>query len=280
MNIFLDFETFYSREYSLRKMTAIEYVRDPRFKVLGCAIAINNAQPGWYTPEEFKAWLHVFNQELSTATIICHNTNFDGIILEEHFGIKPHMWGDTLSMARALLPIEKRDLASVAKILGFEGKIDGYLTEGSNEADEKLIAGGLRDVELCRKIYNKLLPYIPESELKLIDLTVRCSIESHIQLNKSLLTQSLQELIAERNQTITDSGYPEEELVSNQKFARILRDLDVSIPQKLSATTGEQTDAFSKNDPEFQTLMADHPPASSDLGRPPGSQVEHHDSTH
>ena len=42
MNIFLDFETFFTREYSLRKMPTIEYVRDPRFEILGCAIALGD----------------------------------------------------------------------------------------------------------------------------------------------------------------------------------------------------------------------------------------------
>ena len=38
-NLFADFETYYDDEYSLRKMTPIEYVLDPRFEALGCAFA-------------------------------------------------------------------------------------------------------------------------------------------------------------------------------------------------------------------------------------------------
>ena len=34
---FLDFETFFSDEYSLRRMTPAEYILDPRFQVNGCA---------------------------------------------------------------------------------------------------------------------------------------------------------------------------------------------------------------------------------------------------
>ena len=36
--IFLDFETYYDREYSLKKMTPVEYVLDHRFEAIGCAV--------------------------------------------------------------------------------------------------------------------------------------------------------------------------------------------------------------------------------------------------
>ena len=34
--LWLDFETFYD-DYSLRKITPVEYITDPRFEALGCA---------------------------------------------------------------------------------------------------------------------------------------------------------------------------------------------------------------------------------------------------
>ncbi len=35
--ITIDFETFYSREFSLSKMTTEAYIRDPLFEVIGFA---------------------------------------------------------------------------------------------------------------------------------------------------------------------------------------------------------------------------------------------------
>ena len=36
--ITLDFETFYSKEFSLSKLTTEEYIRDPRFQVIGLGV--------------------------------------------------------------------------------------------------------------------------------------------------------------------------------------------------------------------------------------------------
>ena len=45
MNIVtIDFETYYSSEYSLTKLTTEEYVRSPQFETIGVAIL---ARPAW-----------------------------------------------------------------------------------------------------------------------------------------------------------------------------------------------------------------------------------------
>ena len=45
--ITLDFETYYNKDYSLKKLTTEEYVRDPRFEVLGIAVKVNNRGTEW-----------------------------------------------------------------------------------------------------------------------------------------------------------------------------------------------------------------------------------------
>jgi DNA polymerase len=34
----LDFETYYAKDYSLTRLTTEEYIRDPRFEVIGVAM--------------------------------------------------------------------------------------------------------------------------------------------------------------------------------------------------------------------------------------------------
>ena len=40
--ITIDFETFYSQDFSLSKMTTEAYVRDPRFEVIGVSVKVND----------------------------------------------------------------------------------------------------------------------------------------------------------------------------------------------------------------------------------------------
>ena len=45
--ITIDFETFYSKSFSLTKLTTEAYVRDPRFEVIGVGIKVNNGSTEW-----------------------------------------------------------------------------------------------------------------------------------------------------------------------------------------------------------------------------------------
>jgi len=53
-------------------------------------------------------------------------------------------------------------------------------------------------------------------------------------------------------------AYNKDDLMSNQKFAALLRENGVVPPMKKSPTTGKQTYAFSKTDEEFKALL-EHP---------------------
>ena len=42
--ITLDFETYYDRQYSLKKVTTEEYIRSPHFEVIGLGIKLNGRE--------------------------------------------------------------------------------------------------------------------------------------------------------------------------------------------------------------------------------------------
>ena len=48
MKLTLDFETYYAADYSLRKMAMWDYIRDPRFKVHGVSVRLDDAAPEWW----------------------------------------------------------------------------------------------------------------------------------------------------------------------------------------------------------------------------------------
>lgn len=78
-------------------------------------------------------------------------------------------------------------------------------------------------------------------------------------MNGPKLEEALVQATAERDAAIEASGHAESDLTSRPAFARILSDLGLTVPTKISQTTGEETEAFSKNDPEFIELMLAYP---------------------
>ncbi len=47
--ITLDFETYYSKQYGLKKLTTEEYVRHKKFEVIGVAVKVNNDATEWFS---------------------------------------------------------------------------------------------------------------------------------------------------------------------------------------------------------------------------------------
>ena len=264
--ITIDFETYYSQEFSLSKMTTEEYVRDDRFQVIGFSYQIDDTEPRWVTgtTEYIKAQLEVL--PWSTSAALAHNAVFDGAIMSFIFGIKPKMWLDTLSMARATDGLEAgNSLAKLAQRyeLGVKGtevvSALGFRRENFNP--EELEAYGrycCNDVTLTFDLFNILIQRFSKSELKLIDLTIRMFTEPVLRLNTPVLEQHLIKVKA-RKETLLEACISDKDtLMSNPKLAELLEGLGVEIPMKISPTTGKETYAFAKNDDGFKAL-AEHP---------------------
>ena len=96
----LDFETYYDRNYSLRKLTTENYIRSPLFQAIGLGYMVDDGTPQWVTGPDIADALA--SLDLSSAMVLAHNTAFDGAILNWHYGIRPKFLLDTLSMARPL----------------------------------------------------------------------------------------------------------------------------------------------------------------------------------
>ena len=184
--VFIDCETFHDTKagYSLSKMSMVEYIRDPRFKLHGYGFAIGNKEIVWTSrkPNFEKgniAKTHIF---------VGHNAKFDGAIFSWGLGQSFGAYMDTMGLAMAVLgeKVGSYSLKSLAKYLGLqdkgEMKTDG-IRDLSPEQEKELADYCLNDVELCRAIYYKLTPEFPASELESMDWTIRAFIEPKLKLN-------------------------------------------------------------------------------------------------
>ena len=262
MNIItLDFETYYDKKYSLSKMTTEEYIRDPQFEVIGVAVQVDREKPVWFSGTKEKTKEFLDKWELDKHIVVAHNAMFDMAILNWHFDIRPKRIVDTLSMARALHSIEVGgSLAALAEYyqLGEKGT-EVINALGKRRLDftvEELSRYGeycRNDVTLTYKLFDVLADGFPVSELKLIDLTIRMFTEPKLELNRTLLSTHLAALASHKMRFLMD--YDRGDLMSNPKFADLLRSFHVDPPMKISPTTGKETYAFSKTDEAFKALL-------------------------
>lgn len=266
--ITIDFETYYDKDYSLSKLTTEEYVRSDRFEVIGVGVKDGDAETEWCsgTDEEIKEFLESF--DMGKYVVLAHNAMFDAAILTWHFGIKPFGWLDTLSMARALHTIEVGgSLAALAKHYKLGEKGDEVVNAlGKRRADflpGELVRYGeycKNDVELTRKLFDLFTYQFPPKELRLIDLTIRMFAEPKLYVDVSGLRLHLEGVRARKNNLLKSAGESEASLQSNEQLADLLQLMGVTPPRKVSATTGKETWAFSKNDEEFKQLLEHEDP--------------------
>lgn len=279
MNIItLDFETKYTQQFSLSKMTTQEYVLSPEFEVIMVGVQVNANVPQWFTGTmaQTQRWLQNF--DWANSALLCQNTMFDAAILAWHFAIHPKVLLDTLCMSRALYPHEKsHKLAAQAERAGIGQKgtavhdFKGYGRLDFSEAQMQSYAEYcINDVDLTYKLAMLYMPRVPMKELKLIDSTLRMYTEPAFEMDRAALEDHLQQLQLTKSMTLenvrsilnlsedlTESDISKV-LASNQKFATVLESYGVEPPMKLSPTTGKMTFAFAKTDEEFKALE-DHP---------------------
>lgn len=252
--ITLDAETrFHKKDYTLKRMTTEEYLRDPKFAVLGWAMRAPNGQPAWLPHKQAQ---QLFARiDWSQCAVLCHHAAFDCAILNWHYGVKPGAILDTLSMARLLIGNHvsvsldnlARHFGLAAKSVPYEWFNEGQLwNELSPEVQSALSAGGMHDVALTWDIFNRLAPALPLEEFKVIDLSIRMFTEPMFEGD----TQSFADIwIAERDKKdalLQRLGVGAADLQSPDTFADLLR--RAGVEPALKAGAKGPIYAFAKTD--------------------------------
>ena len=259
--ITLDFETYYSQSFSLSKITTEEYVRSPEFETIGVSVKVDDAPAVWFSGSwaDTKNFLNRFDWD--NAIAVAHNAMFDMAILNWVYDIRPKRIADTLSMARALGAgsVSLKNLVSHYK-LGEKGdEVVNALGKGRLDFDEASLrrygAYCKNDTELTYKLFQTLGPGFPVSELRLIDLTIRMFSEPVLELHEGALKAHLDCVRFDKEALLRKVEADKEELMSNPKFAEVLKLYNVIPPTKISPTTGKETLALGKNDEEFKALL-------------------------
>lgn len=284
--IVLDFETFYSRDYTLKKMTTAEYVLDDRFEAIMVGYRVLGEMD---KPEVLvlnKEGVRRFKALFSGPTrVVAHNATFDCAILAWRYGIVPDEMFCTMMAARVELINTTRSMALAKagpeadrRLSQADGKrlppkgVEVANMMGIRRSDmtpdmlASYAAYCANDVQLCARLYEYFTTdmtefgRLSEADVRLLHETVRKAVVPFLQADLSLLAEYATQLSVDKESLLRRCGLDDRStLMSNDKFAAMLTDLGVEPPQKISPKTGKVGYAFAKTDKAMQDLLNEPP---------------------
>lgn len=263
-----DFESYYSKDYSLSSSTTEEYVRSPRFETIGVGCTTPTGRRKWFEHAEFKKLAP--KMQWDKIAVLAHHAHFDMLILSHHYGIRPAYIFDTLSMGRLLHGISVG--GSLAKLANhYQAGVKGdevVQAFGKRRADftpsEWAQYGQycLNDCDLTYRIFQKMLPLVPKVELDMIDLTVKMFTTPMLVLDQPKMEEYLQYEVARKAELLERVGADKDVFLSNEQFAVLLerhgvspRKKPTSRKQKDGSYKQSETWAFAKTDSFMQELL-------------------------
>ena len=92
----LDGESYYDREYNLRRLDPASYILDPRFELIGIAVKEPGIAAYWIEGPDVPAFFASLDpSDIMTAS---HNALFDNCIWSYRYGFVPRLMVDTLGV--------------------------------------------------------------------------------------------------------------------------------------------------------------------------------------
>lgn len=225
MNVLtVDFETYYDREYSLSKMTMIEYIMDGRFQPIMMSYAINDEPVknviGYPNIKRILDGIDWNNTVLNAQ-----NTAFDATIIRARFGHTARYYTDTMAMARvtAAHVFEGASLAAIAKVLQANGvhvppkgkEVESalgmhlynaysgtpYIAKKATTDPSELQRGHAllmayveycnNDVHLAREAFKYFTKMITPDEMQYGNMILKCYIEPSLYLDLPIIEEEI-----------------------------------------------------------------------------------------
>jgi putative DNA polymerase len=228
MNVLtVDFETYYDREYSLSKMTMIEYIMDGRFQPIMMSYSIND-EPIKNVIGYPKIKEALDGIDWDNTVLNAQNTAFDATIIRARFGHTARYYTDTMAMARvtAAHVFEGASLGAIAKVLQANGvpvppkgkEVQSALgmhlynayqgtpylalkaTTDHNEVQRghELLMGYVEycnnDVHLAREAFKYFTKMITPDEMQYGDMILKCYIEPSLYLDLPIIEEEIQRI--------------------------------------------------------------------------------------
>lgn len=225
MNVLtVDFETYYDREYSLSKMTMIEYIMDGRFQPIMMSYAIND-EPVKNVIGYPNIKRILDSIDWNNTVLNAQNTAFDATIIRARFGHTARYYTDTMAMARvtAAHVFEGASLSAIAKVLQANGvnvppkgkEVESalgmhlynaysgtpYIAKKATTDPSELQRGHAllmayveycnNDVHLAREAFKYFTKMITPDEMQYGDMILKCYIEPSLYLDLPIIEEEI-----------------------------------------------------------------------------------------
>lgn len=277
----LDFESFWTTEYSLKKIPTINYIKDPRFELtgLGVGLEFDNGftdtkfwSPEYLTCGNLGDLEVIFGEEgLNTTTVLVKHARFDITVLQEKFNIVPKYIIDLEDLTRhydSRMSHKLKDLAKMHKLKpkGDTEDFKGLHWADMDEAKRKALAEyTITDIEDETALFKIYLPRLsnPKTELQLARHTLDLWLHKRFAVDLDLASKIKVQMRGKIASAIAASGHTPKELRS-KKFVDWLQEAlpdGEDVPMKWSPKPRKKTGkhvlipALAKKDPGCQQLM-------------------------
>jgi hypothetical protein len=248
----LDFECYFDREYTLSKLSTIEYVTDSRFEVIGLARQLWTPDSGrspssfWWgeTARADLCWLQMqYGKHLEGCTCVFQNSRFDCSILAKHYGIFPRYTVDVKALSAHLDARAKHKLASLAEEHGLAPKGDTmqflglHLADMTPEQRTAMSTYANHDAELETELFTRLLPRLtwPEVELRLQHETLGMFTKARLGFDYAEARKIITEMQTVLAGKIAATGLDLKALRGDNSFVEALAGIGVECPMKYGA---------------------------------------------
>jgi len=259
--IILDFETYFDKEITLKKLNYSEYI--PQATPFIIATIRNNKLT--CTDEIAK---HLDLIDWNNTTVVGHNLLFDALVLKHWYNIEANQYIDTLSLARLHYPSIKHDLGSLAErfcptIPKLKENLDAvkgkHWDELTNQEKESLKTYCCNDVLITAKLYEHFINKTSQIELNIINHTIKTWINPTLILDTNKLTNVIIQEQEEINKKLKEINLTKENIRSDKKFYDYLKSKNYEPPLKFSTKQQKVIPAFSKTDSIFQEFYHNNP---------------------
>ncbi|MCX6984124.1 MAG: DNA polymerase [Lentisphaerae bacterium] len=263
----IDFETYYDKGYSLKKLNYIEYVHDSRFKIHGVAIKHPAGRTEFRTDVStaIKELQAAYGESLEKVCVVMHNAAFDAYVLKVKFDIVPANIIDTMLCTRLLHnPMQSASLQELAKRYSLQDKGDlEFMCAVESPTPEqlaKLSAYAINDVEITSQLAGIMIPKVgPAIEFWIMEHTIKMFLERSFSIDIEPSQNALREVDEHLNKELSDAGYTHAQISGNKTFVELLFAALASTGRVVPMKPGKKgpIPAISVDDEAMQELLDD-----------------------